>query len=50
MRSLFLDAIVVAPTGGDFPGMWAILLLVALVVVFVIIGTVKNIRDKRRKK
>jgi hypothetical protein len=45
---MFLDAIAV-PAGADFPGMWAILLLVALVVVFVILGVVKNIRDKRRK-
>lgn len=49
MSGLFLDAIAV-PTGADFPGMWAVLLLVAIVVVFAIIGVVKNVRDKRRKK
>ena len=48
MRNLFLDAIAV-PTGADFPGMWAVLLLVAVVIVFVILGVIRNIRDKRRK-
>ena len=48
MKNLFLDAIAV-PVAADYPGMWAVLLLVAIVVVFIVLAAIKNIRDKRRK-
>lgn len=48
MRGLFLDAIA-GPVGIDYPGMWGVLLLMAVVVVFVVLAAIKNIRDKHKK-